>query len=134
MEAGNAILHWFGLVTLAPKRFMIKGRVLINSGLLMVHLLCCAVLTTDEEFIERETYLNCVKNAMGVLDLLEHCFIDVGRRDVVAQFVSAGRNAATCSFESCIRKVIDALRTALETANALTGKAPLGLSCMPIDG
>ena len=100
----------------------------------MVCLRCRAVLTTDEEFVERETYLNCVEYASAVLDLLEHCFLNLGRRDVVARFISTGRKAAACTFEKCIRMVIDALKTALEEANASTGDTSLNHGSVPMDG
>ena len=45
------------------------------SGLLMKCLMCCAVLTTDEEFIERETYLNVLQNACNCCDEIEECFL-----------------------------------------------------------
>ena len=100
----------------------------------MMRLVCCAVLATDEEFTERETNLNCLRYVSEELDDFLGCFFELGRRDIVARFVSVCRSATKLSLEDRIRSVVGALRDALEMANQLSGETSLEHGSPPIHG
>ena len=91
----------------------------------MMLLMCYAVLAADEDFIEREANLNCLGYASAELRNLLGCFFELGRRDIVARFVSVCKSAATLSLESRIRSVAGALRIALERVNEVSGRTSL---------
>ena len=88
-------------------------------------MMCCAVLATDAEFIERETNLNCLMYALEELRGVWGCFFELGRKDIVARFVSVCRSAAKLSLEDRIHSVVSALKNALEMANEISGKTAL---------
>ncbi len=87
--------------------------------------LCCAVLTKDEAFIEREIILNCLENAVVCIPDMQRCIIEADRKWLVERFISNCGVVATCPLWTRIKTLIDELRELLFFCNDLAGKPTL---------
>ncbi len=86
--------------------------------------LCCAVLTTEEDFTRHEYHLNCLDYAHENTNKIRRCFLEVGDRQIVAEFVSACQSAATGDLWTRIAKLCNVLQTALLRINKKTSETP----------
>ncbi|CAL5225950.1 g8748 [Coccomyxa viridis] len=56
----------------------------------------CAEPRTHQDFVKRESRINCLMFAHAHRVELARCFMEVDKREIMADFVSKCQNASTC--------------------------------------
>ena len=87
--------------------------------------MCCAVRLIDEEYFERLHRVNCVDLIRSNYHGLERCFVEIGSRELVEEFVYTCKKAATYNLWTHIEIVCDALNSTLRQINVATGRRSL---------
>lgn len=96
----------------------------------MIIWLCCAVLATAEDFTQHEYHLNGLEYALWNTHKIQDCFVEMGDRQIVADFVSSCQSAATCDLWTRIAKLCSALQSALLQINEKSGMIIHPGSCL----
>ncbi len=92
----------------------------------------CAEPRTHQDFVKRESRINCLMFAHAHRVELARCFMEVDKREIMADFVSKCQNASTCELWDRMGKVCEALRDALLEISIATGRRSRNAGCMMI--